>query len=142
MTYEELRANIQTRINELPIKFAFSNQQFKEAMRELGLAPTDTDKVRSIGSIGGFCLASDVEMIKRTFRETAEEMQRALDNDDEFCIDAIRYELANHEFCYTYDPDDTMEALGLSLKDSRIKRLYRIAKKLYLEEAISKGWLD
>ena len=140
MKYEELRANIQKRINELPIKFAFSDRQFKEAMSELGLTESDTDKVRGVIG-GGFCLKTDYEKIMKTFLDTEHELEKALEDDD-FCVDAIRYELANHEFCYTYDPDDTMEALGLSLKDSRIRRLYKIAKKQYLEEAISKGWLD
>lgn len=44
-TYLELRQRQQHEFNMLPLKFAYSDEQFKKGMKELGLDPTDTDKV-------------------------------------------------------------------------------------------------
>lgn len=47
--YKVLKEKRQQEVNSFPIAFAFSDQQFDEGMRKLGLNPTDTDKVYSIG---------------------------------------------------------------------------------------------
>ena len=140
-TYSELRASIQKRIDALPIYFAFSDEQFKEAMNKLGLTENDTDSVCKV-PYGGFCLKTDAEIIKRTFHETSEEMDNAL-KDDDFCADAIEWELENHEFCYNEDaPEEALEALGLCFDDERVRKLLKKAKKTYWQKCIEQGWLD
>jgi hypothetical protein len=131
MTYEELRKVHQDKINALPLKFAFSNQQFSEAMAEWGLTPDDTDKIYKFSSFGGIYLRSDAELIHQTFKSIDEEMENAMKG-DEFCISAIEYELRNHEYGLTYDPDEALESLDLSLEDERTQRLFPIAEKRYL----------
>lgn len=140
-TYSELRASIQKRIDALPIYFAFSDKQFREAMNKLGLTENDTDKLCKTPA-GGFCLKTDAEIIKRTFNETAAELDNAL-KDDDFCADAIEWELENHEFCYNEDaPEEALEALGLRFDDERIRRLLKKAKKTYWQKCIEQGWCD
>lgn len=136
MTYAELRQAQQKRINALPLYFAFSDKQFEETMSKLGLTANDTDKVCSIG-FGGFCLNSDAKLVVDTFNETSDEMEKALEDDD-FLQSAFEYEMANHEFGYTYDPEDTLESLGFSLNDleknERIRKIFLTAKRNYLSK--------
>lgn len=132
MKYLEMKNKHQDRINALPLQFAFNKQQFEEGMRNLGLSPDETDKVCSIPA-GGFILKTDRELVLTAFKETNEEMSDALANDDDFCIEALIYEMGNHEYGYTMDPDDTLESLGLSLEDERTNRLFKIAQQQYFD---------
>lgn len=69
--YEEIREKHQKEVNEFPIGFAFSDQQFEEQMKKLGLEPNQTNEVVSTGG-GGFIKKKDIEsfeaMFKKTFR--------------------------------------------------------------------------
>ena len=51
--YDEIKEKHQKIVDDFPMKFAFSDEQFNQSMKELGLKPDDTDKVVSIGG-GGF----------------------------------------------------------------------------------------
>lgn len=113
--YATLKAEHQKRVNALPIKFAFSNAQFGKAMQELGLSPADTDKVYKLGSTGGFYRREDSALIFGTFAQNEKEMQEAIAADPDgsgFVKDMFLYELDNHEFGYTGDLEDTLDALG------------------------------
>lgn len=132
MKYLEMKNKHQDRINALPIQFAFSKQQFEEGMCNLGLSPDETDKVCPI-PYGGFILKTDRELVLTAFKETKEEMSDALANDDDFCLEALIYEMENHEYGYTMDPDDTLASLGLSLEDERTSRLFKIAQQQYFD---------
>ena len=46
--YDEIKEKHQKIVNEFPMKFAFSDEQFNRGMKELGLDPKDIDKVVSI----------------------------------------------------------------------------------------------
>lgn len=54
-----------------------------------------------------------------------------------FLKSAFRYELANHEFCITYELDDTLDALLLTYEqvnsDPVMKKALLEAKKEYLK---------
>lgn len=139
MLYAELRQKHQERIDALPLGFAFSDKQFKEVMAEWGLAENDTDKLFALPYGGGFYQRKDAELVRKTFEETHDEMERAM-QDDDFCTSAILYELKNYEYGYTGEVEDALTALHLSLEDERTKRLLEIAKKQYWEEAEKRGW--
>jgi hypothetical protein len=55
----EVKSKQQQEINDFPMFFAFSEAQFNEGMKELGLRPSDTDKVCRLGWTGGFFLRTD-----------------------------------------------------------------------------------
>lgn len=129
MKYVELRKQHQDKVDALPLKFAFSREQFKSAMSELGFTENDTDKISWIG-LGGFCLKTDKEAVDRVFDETYDEMNKAM-RDDEFCIDAIEYEMGNHEYALTYDMDEVLESLGLNGNNERIQKLFLKAEQRY-----------
>lgn len=95
MTYKEYKVIRQKSVNDLPIFWAFSNSQFKEAMEERGLTENDTDKIYSLGG-GGFYLRSDAEVIHAFFNKKDELPE--LMKDPAFAEEAFFYEMKNHEF--------------------------------------------
>lgn len=129
MKYLYLVNTHQQEINDFRIMWAFSDEQFAEGMKKLGLQETDTDKVVTIGG-GGFLKKSDVPAFEEMMQRHEEE-RRAAFKDDAFAYDAFLYELANHEFCITYEYEPTLDALGLSVVDLKADegRLMKILKK-------------
>ena len=56
--YAEMKKRHQEEVNELPMCWAFSDEQFDQQLKKLGLTRNDTGKLcKTFG--GGFCLASD-----------------------------------------------------------------------------------
>ncbi len=130
MKYCQLKAEHRSRIEKFPMAFAFNERQFHEGLEKLGATK---DEIVPIPG-GGFIKATDQEAFAELFVNTELEMAEAM-KDDEFMIDAIRYELNNHEFCYTGDPSDAMRALGLDLSDDRVREMFKKARELaYREE--------
>lgn len=110
--YSKHKNMIQKDIDNFPIVFAFSNEQLEEGLRKL---KSKREDVLSIGG-GGIIRKSDkhefLEMLKRHDREHKE----LLKNPD-YVYSMFRYELANHEYCITYDYEDTLSACGLKMAD-------------------------
>lgn len=102
MTYKEYRERQSAELNDLPIFWAFSNKQFKEAMEERGLTENDTDKIYSLGA-GGFYLRSDAEKIRDYFNKP--DMLHDLMSDTIFAKEAFLYEMYNHEYSINYQAD-------------------------------------
>lgn len=134
-TYQELRDRQQKEVNAFPMVFAFSDKQFAEAMRELGLDPTETDKVYAIPGTGGFYRRSDAPALHEMFDRHERERQEAIEADetgDGFVFQMFREELANHEYSYTGELDETIEALGLTTEEinSSPKLLHGLEKAI------------
>ena len=127
--YAELRHRQQEEFNALPLGFAFSNKQFDEMMRKWGLDPEkDADKIYSIGA-GGFVQKKDAELLHETHKRLDEEMAAAIAADETgegFIYEMFLYELDNHEYGYTGELEETLDALGYTLEDINAdKRLLR-----------------
>jgi len=114
--YAEMKKRHQEEVNALPIYWAFTEERFDEILKELGLTKNDTDKLcRAPG--GGFCLASDAKMIADTLIRHHKELEAAIEADatgDGFIEDMFLYELSNHEYTYTLDTEETLNACGFS----------------------------
>ena len=141
--YQILKDRQQKEFNAFPMGAAFSQQQFAEMMAKWGLLPTDTDKILHIG---GGCY------IRKTNREAFHELVDRLDREKQEAIaadttgdgiikDMFLYELANHEYCITYDLEDTLDALGLTVDeinaDPRLLHGLEKALKQYLKDTES-----
>lgn len=113
--YTELKSKHQEEIDAFPFEFAFNQSQFEEMMIKWGLTPNDTDKIYSIGG-GGYVRKSDAEAMHELFDRHEAERKAAM-QDDEYLYQMFNYELANHEYSYTYDLTDTLEALGLTMDE-------------------------
>lgn len=151
-TYTEYRKSRQEEFNKLPIFFAFSNEQFRNAMEERGLKESDTCKICSIGN-GGFCLKSDLPLIK-AFIDTPDPVIDLMD-DDTFAEDAFYYEMCNHEYGINWQADfdvcscfvlceygedkdfcDYLEEAG----HGEWKTAYRQARRKYFADAEENDW--
>lgn len=133
--YLELKNKQQKELNEFEgVFYAFSKKQLLEGLKKLGLTEKDKDRIVSFGS-GGFILKDRLEDFKAMLKRFEEERKQARKS-DQYLYEMFLYELANHEFCITYDYDDTLEALGLTYEEvKKDKRLYNAlmkAKKDYL----------
>ena len=118
-SYRLLTAKHEKEINEFPFMWAFNQKQFDEGMRRLGLEPTDTDKIYSIGA-GGFIRKTDAEAMHELIKRHTAERQAAIEADETgegFILDMFTYELDNHEYCITRDLEPTLDALGLTVEE-------------------------
>ncbi len=135
--YLKLKNKHQQEVNDFPMFFAFSDKQFEEGMKRFGLKPTDTDKIYKLGSTGGFYRKSDAKALRDMLDRHSQEMDEAIKNDDDFVYSMFSYELGNHEYCITYDPEPTLCACGLDVddlaKNERLLQLFKKAKADYLE---------
>ena len=102
------------------MRFAFSQEQFNEVMKEWGLHPKkDLDKIARI-PFGGFIQKKDAPLMHETFARHHKELQAALDADPTgagFIKDLFLYELDNPEVSYTGTAEDALDSLGLSYDD-------------------------
>ena len=131
--YIELKERHQKEINDFPFGFAFSDKQFDDMMiNKFGLTPEDTDKIYSIGG-GGYIRKSDADAMHEMFDRHAKEREVAIkENKDDYLYHMFNYELANHEYCYTGDVSDTLDAIGLTREEVNADERMRKA----LERAI------
>lgn len=128
-TYNELKQVLHDRMNNFEgLFFAFSNEQLREGMQKLGIK--DTKEIVSIGA-GGFVLKSRVQAFKDTIEQNDKDLAEFLSNRTGL-LDALVYELGNHEYCITYDETDALRALDLEL-DTIAPDVLREAKEKYLE---------
>lgn len=153
MTYKEYTEKRQKEYNELPIFWAFSMDQFKEAMEERGLTVDDTDKVYCFGH-GGYYLKKDSKIIRDFFN--APDQLKELMNDPAFAEDAFYYEMGNHEYHINWQADwdvcscfgnpeyseeadgkDYLKELGYS--DEVILAYYR-ARRRFLKDCDENDW--
>ena len=126
--YAELKRRQQEEFSAFPMQFAFSKQQFAEGMAALGLTPADTDKVYPAPG-GGFYRKEDGQRLQDMMDRFDRELQEAIAADatgEDFIYQMFLYELDNHEFGYTMDTEEALDALGYTaaevLGDPRLKR--------------------
>ena len=138
--YSELRQRQQEEVNALPIGFAFSDKQFREMMEGWGLDPEkDLDKIYKLGGTGGFYKRTDAQLIRDTLSRHEEERQAAIAGDETgegFIYQMSLAELADREYDYTEDADETLEALGYTWEqvtaDKRLLHGLEMAQKRIL----------
>ena len=137
--YQEMKDRQQKEFDAFPMGAAFSQQQFQNMMEKWGLTLNDTDKICSIGG-GCYIRKTDIAAFTTLINKTAAKLKNAITADltgDGFIFDMFVYELANHEYCITYDLEDTLDALGLTAEqinaDKRLTHGLNKAIKHYLK---------
>lgn len=133
--YSKLKNKHQKEIDAFPLGFAFNESQFNEMMVNWGLTPEDTDKIYSIGG-GGYIRKCDSEALSELLERHAAERKAAMaENKDDYLYHMFSYELANHEYGYTYDVTDTLEALDLTMEEIKAdERMYKAFKRAISEQ--------
>jgi len=115
--YTELKQRHSREVNDLPFFFAFNDKQFEAGMQKFGLTVEQTDQIYKFGSIGGFYRRSDSAKIHGTLERHEKEREEAIAADkkgDGYIFEMFLYELNNHEYGYTWDVTDTLNALDLT----------------------------
>ena len=144
--YRVMRDRQQKEVNALPMRFAFSQEQFHEIMKGWGLDPKkDLDKIVRI-PFGGFIQKKDAPLMHETFDRHHRELQAAIDDDptgEGFIKDMLLYELENHEYSYTGTAEDALDSLGLTYEnvaeDPRLARGLDLAEQEILEQQQTMG---
>ena len=114
-TYVEMKSVLSTELNDFEgIFYAFSDQQFRDGMAKLGLK-TEYDKISSLGG-GGYILKERIAEFKAMFARHSAVRKEFL-SVEENLVNAIEYELGNHEYCISGDIEPALEALGLKETD-------------------------
>lgn len=128
-TYSDLKSKHQQRFDNFQfIFFAFNEEQFKEGLKRIrDLANDYESKFVSIGA-GGFVLKSKIEEFENILNQNEKE-RKAFKKDEKKLIDAIAYELQNHEYCITGDVTDALSSLDLKLEDVPKDVLKKAIKK-------------
>ena len=135
MNYSEFREERRTRLDAFPMGWAFSNEQFEQMIEKLGT----TDLLR-IGA-GGFIRKSD--------RQAFLDMNKKLDDEEkEYMADpeqfrqAVRSELANHEWQIAGDDETVLEALGLTYETMTSEQtiIFEQTKTSFYNECIDNDW--
>ena len=132
--YSELGQRQQQEFNALPLGFAFSQKRFDEMMRGWGLDPEkDLKKIYRIPG-GGYVQKKDADLLHQTTERHSAEMAAAIAEDktgDDFIYQMFLAELADHEYGYTGDSEDTLDALGYTMEqvqaDARLLRGFQRA---------------
>jgi len=140
--YRELKERQQQEVHEFPFFFAFNDNQFIEGMKRFGLSVEDTDKIYKFGDTGGFYLRTDAARLREMSDRHEAERKAAIAADKRgngYIYHMFRDELINHEFTWTDELEDTLDALGITLEeindDPRLKRgLEKAMKDLWREE--------
>lgn len=128
MSYTEFKEKQEKQFGAFPMFFAFSDKQFDEGLKKFNAKPGDLCRIFG----GGFILKKDKEAFSELNKKLAKDKKEFLDNEDNL-INAIEYELGNHEFCITYDASDTISALGLDLDNEKTVNCFNKAKKKYMD---------
>lgn len=138
--YEEIRNRHEKKINDFPLGVALSNAQFKDMMEKWGLSENDTDKIVSIDGVR-FLRKSDIEEYNKLWTEIRKEHKDLIQQDktgDGYIKDMFICELYNHEYGYTCELDDTLDALELTydqvMNNPALKHGLELARKEFLDK--------
>lgn len=117
--YLELKNRQSEEFNKFPMFFAFNDKQFEEGMKKIGLNPDQTDMIYKIDG-GGFYKKEEAKHLKELLERHTKEQEDAIKADptgEGYIFEMFKYELNNHEYCYTLDPTDALESLCISMDE-------------------------
>ncbi len=125
MTYIELQKRHADEIAAFPHAFAFNQVQLDEAREKLG---------KNLVHIfaGLYIRISDYNAYKEMMERHNAETNEFLGQKENF-IDALVYEMGNHEYIVTYDISEPLRALGVFELDKTKTEWVLEAQKRYLE---------
>ena len=116
MTYRELKDRQQKEIDSFPMMWAFSEKQLKEGMEKLGVK--DMGELKAIAP-SGFVRKTDYKALWDLIHRHQQELKDEIEADktgEGFIYDMFYTELANHEYSYTGDVTDAVNACGLTVE--------------------------
>ena len=137
--YQILKEQQQKEFDNLPIFYAFGKKQFKEAMKKLNLQETDVNQIVALPG-GGNIKKTDIPKLLALITKHKKELEEKISEDktgDGFIKDMFLYELVKHEYGYTREIDETLDALDISIY--RLKHNKRLLTGLELAKKAING---
>lgn len=142
--YEEMKQRHLQEINDFSFFVAFNEEQLKNGLIKLGLKNTDIDKIVYVQR-NTYVKKEDVKDWGDMLIRHNKELDEAIQNDKTgtgFIFDMFSSELANHEFNYTREIDDTLNALGYTKEDIKQNFPLEFGLNLAIKKAIKKEKLE
>lgn len=125
-SYREMRAEHQKRVDEFPIVFIFG-MVGEEKLKEL-LKPIGAKTLQECVSISaGGLIHKDKEAAFREMFELEEAEIKQFLSSEEHLVDAIYCEMCDHEYSYTWEPDDTLRSLDRTVADITNPGIFKTA---------------
>lgn len=116
MNYRALQEKHKAETHAFPMMFAFSKEQFTKGVEQLGVSdPSELVAIRG----GGYIRKSDKDAFLEMLDRHEQERQAAMEADKKgtgYLYEMFADELANQEYGYTYDLEDTLNALDLTME--------------------------
>lgn len=139
-TYPELKAKHQEEVDDFPMYWAFGDDQWKKLLDRFNLTEEEAKEKLIRGPAGSIMFKEDYEAFKNMINTHNEEIEEQIDFDVDgtgFVKSMFLYEMANHEYGYTRDLTDTLDALNITQKDfeerPQLKLGLDLAKEEYLK---------
>ena len=133
--YIQLKKRHSDLFGKFPIAFAFSAVQLEDAKEKLKVKTTT--ELFSIHG-GGLIRKADLKDYKDLLILITNEENEAM-KDDKYLLQGFIYEMGNHEYCVTYEAEETLDCFGLTIDEvegnKRLKRIWVKARDLYLSTA-------
>lgn len=130
--YINLKNRIAEIIGGLPYFYAFNEEQLKRGMEKYNVSIKDG--LKRIG-YGAFVPKDKVEVVNNGF-DKCERLREEFLSDYDNLVEALQYELANHEYCITFDHEDAVKALGLTDLSEEQEKALEEAKEKYLSTVV------
>jgi len=138
MNYSEFRDLRRKRLDAFPMGWAFSGEQFEQMKVKLGVS--ENSELLSIGA-GGY--------VRKVDKQAFLDMNKKLDDEEkEYMADheqfrqAVRSELANHEWQIAGDDETVLEALGFTYETMTSEQtiIFEQTKTSFYNECIDNDW--
>ena len=131
MTYKEYKKQRQESFNQLPIFVTFNQGALNSWVEKI--KPFKPISLGYSSFISSEFLPQLEEHSKKWDKIILEKMQ-----EKDFLKEAFKYEMANHEYSYTLEPEDTLAALGFKSLEQLNKielETWKEAKSEYLAKS-------
>lgn len=137
--YLNLRKKHILEINNFPIKFAFSDEQLKDALKELD---ADINDCTSVVGIGDVIRKKDVPNYIDMLKQQKDEIDE-LTKDHELMYEAFLYEMDNHEYAINWEGDaEVLGCFGMNerlLEEKGLLSEYRRAQSQHYKKMMENG---
>jgi len=109
-SYQDMKRKHQKLFDEFEgVFYAFNGEQFEQGVKKVGATK---GSIVSMGC-GAYIINTRVSAFNDLVKDTEADLKK-LKKDRKQLIDALSYELMNHEYCVTHDVSDALDALSLT----------------------------
>ena len=127
MTYAEFKEKQRKEFEAFPMFFAFNQKQLDDGLKKLNVTVKEIYRLPG----GGFIRKTDSKAFGAMLDKLDKEKKNLL-SDPKNLTNAIEYELANHEYCFTCDETEALEAVGVKLDSEEKIECFKKARQRYM----------